>query len=80
MSFLEQLGKLNNVKILQMGLVFIRHVVNANFNKLLFFVLPITIKSRISKSSDEVKESFGGLLLGVVKCKDNNFFFSVKIL
>jgi len=57
-----------------MGPVLMRHVVNADFHKLLFFVLPITIKSSISKSLDEVKESFGGLLLSVVESTDRNFF------
>ena len=62
-----------------MCLVLIRHVVNANFNKLLFFVLPITIKSSISKSLDEIKESFGGPFLGVVKCEDSNIFLPMEI-
>ena len=62
-----------------MGSVLMRHVVNANFNELLFFVLLITIKGSISKSLDEVKESFGGLLLGLVKCENGNIFFSMKI-
>ena len=78
-SFLEQLGKLNNAKILQMGPMLMRHVVNADFNKLLFFKLPITVKSSVSELSNEVKEFFGGLLLGVVKSKNGNFFFSMKI-
>ena len=56
-----------------------RYVVNANFNKLLFFVLPITIKSRISKSSNKVKESFEGLFLGVVQSEDSNSFLSMEI-
>ena len=62
-----------------MGPILMRHVVNADFNKLLFFNLPITVKSSVSELSNEVKEFFGGLLLGVVKSKNGNFFFSMKI-
>ena len=62
-----------------MGPVLMRHVINADFNQLLFFELPITIKSSISKSSDEIKESFGGLLLNVVKSEDGNLFLPMKI-
>ena len=62
-----------------MGPILMRHVVNADFNKLLFFKLPITVKSSVSELSNEVKEFFGGLLLGVVKSKNGNFFFSMKI-
>ena len=57
-----------------------RHVVNANLNQLLLFELPIIIKSSISKSPDEIKESFGGLLLSIVKSEDGNLFLLVKIL
>ena len=60
--------------------VFMRHVVNANLNQLLLFELPITIKSSISEPSDEIKESFGGLLLGIVKSEDSNIFLPMKIL
>ena len=56
------------------------HVVNANLNQLLLFELPVTIKSSISKPLNEVKESFGGLLLGVEKSEDGNLFLSMKIL
>ena len=57
-----------------------RHVVNANLNQLLLFELPITIKSNISKPPDEIKESFEGLLLGIVKSEDGNLFLPMKIL
>ena len=57
-----------------------RHVVNANLHQLLLFKLPITVKSNISKPSDEIKESFGGLLLSVVKSEDGNLFLPMKIL
>ena len=57
-----------------------RHVVDANLNQLLLFELPITIKSNISESPDEIKESFGGLLLSIVKSEDGNLFLSMKIL
>ena len=57
-----------------------RHVVNANLNQLLLFELPITIKSNISESLDEIKESFRGLLLSVVKSEDGNLFLLMKIL
>ena len=57
-----------------------RHVVNANLNQLLLLELPITIKSSISEPLDEFKESFGGLLLSIVKSKDGNLFLPVKIL
>ena len=80
MSFLEQLGKLDNIKVFQMGPVLMRHVINANFNKLLFFELPITIKSSVFESSDEVKESLGGLLFSIVESEDSNFFLPMKIL
>ena len=56
------------------------HVINAYFNQLLFFELPITNKSSISEPPDEVNESLGGLLLNVVKSEDGNFFFPMKIL
>ena len=57
-----------------------RYVVNANLNQLLLFELPITIKSSILESSDEIKESFGGLLLSIVKSEDGNIFLPMKIL
>ena len=57
-----------------------RHVVNTNLNQLLLLELPITVKSNISESPDEIKESFGGLLLGIVKSEDGNLFLPVKIL
>ena len=79
-SFLEQLGKLSNIKILQMGPVLMGHVINADFNQLLFFELPITIKSSVSEPPDEVNESLKRLLLSVVKSEDGNFFFLMKIL
>ena len=63
-----------------MGPVLMRHVVNANLNQLLLFELPITIKSNISESPDEVKKSFEGLLLGVVKSEDGNLILPMKIL
>ena len=56
-----------------------RHVVDANLNQLLLFELAITIKSGISESPDEIKESFGGLLLSIVKSEDGNLFLSMKI-
>ena len=55
-----------------MSSVLVRHVVNANLNQLLLFELPITIKSSISESPDEIKESFEGLLLSIVKSEDGN--------
>ena len=57
-----------------------RYVVNANLNQLLLFELPITIKSSILESSNEIKESFGGLLLSIVKSEDGNIFLPMKIL
>ena len=57
-----------------------RYVVNENLNQLLLFELPIIIKSSISKSPDEIKESFGGLLPGIVKSEDSNLFLPMKIL
>ena len=57
-----------------------RHVVNVNLNQLLLFELPITIKSSISKLLDEIKESFRGLLLSIVKSEDGNLFLPMKIL
>ena len=63
-----------------MSPVLMRHVVNANLHQLLLFELPITVKSNIFKSSDEIKESFGGLLLSVVKSEDGNLFLPMKIL
>jgi len=57
-----------------------RHVINTNLNQLLFFELPITIKSSISEPLDEIKESFEGLLLSVVKSEDDNLFLPMKIL
>ena len=63
-----------------MSSVLMRHVVNANLNQLLLFELPIKIKSSISESSDEIKESFGGLFLSIVKSENGNLFLPVKIL
>ena len=63
-----------------MSSVLMRHVVNANLNQLLLFELPITIKSNISESLDEIKESFRGLLLSVVKSEDGNLFLLMKII
>ena len=63
-----------------MNSVLMRHVVNANLNQLLLLELPITIKGSISEPLDEIKESFGGLLLGIVKSEDGNLFLPVKIL
>ena len=57
-----------------------RHVINANLNQLLLFELPITIKSSISELPDEIKESFGGLLLSIVMSEDGNLFLPMKIL
>ena len=57
-----------------------RHVVNVNLNQLLLFELPITIKSNILESPDEIKESFGGLLLSIVKSEDGNLFLPTEIL
>ena len=57
-----------------------RNVVNANLNQLLLLELPITIKRSISEPLDEFKESFKGLLLGVVKSEDGNLFLPMKIL
>ena len=63
-----------------MGSILMVHVVNINLNQLLLFELPITIEGNISEPPDEVKESFGGLLLGVVKSENGNFFLPMKIL
>ena len=63
-----------------MGPVLMGHVINADFNQLLFFELPITIKSSVSEPPDEVNESLKRLLLSVVKSEDGNFFFLMKIL
>ena len=60
-----------------MGPILMRNVINANLNRLLLFELPIIVKSSISKSPDEVKESFSGLLLGVVK---SSLILPMKIL
>ena len=63
-----------------MSSILMRHVVNANLNQLLLLELSLTIKSSISEPSDEFKESFGGLLLGIVKSEDGNLFLPMKIL
>ena len=63
-----------------MSSVLMRHVVNANLNQLLLFELPVTIKSSISELLDEIKESFRGLLLSIVKSEDGNLFLPTEIL
>ena len=63
-----------------MSSVLMRHVVNANLNQLLLFELLVTIKSSISELLDEIKESFRGLLLSIVKSEDGNLFLPTEIL
>ena len=60
--------------------VFQEHVVDANLYLLLLFVLPITIEGGISKSPDEIKESFGRLLFRIVKGDDGDLFLTWKYL
>ena len=63
-----------------MSSVLMRHVVNANLNQLLLLELPRAIKSRILELPNEIKESFRGLLLDIVKSEDGNLFLPMKIL
>ena len=75
-SILEQLGKLNDIKIFWVCTVLMRHVINT---KLLLLLLLITIKISVSKPSDVINEYFRKLLIGFLEGDDGNRFLSMEI-